>query len=134
MTPEPAATCGSDCCGMPKKRRKNGSRRSGFSCSGLFCSTAMFTTAGVTFSRIGASVGRPSRIGRPVDWAWAAQESPTSRQNASELFVRLILVVPESAYFGGHADILAAARDELLAVPERLASHPGLRSHGESSA
>src|SRR5438270_79497 len=46
---------------MPKKRRKNGSRSIGFWSSGLFCSTAMLTTAGVTFSRIGASVGRPAR-------------------------------------------------------------------------
>src|SRR6185436_15026147 len=63
MTPEPAEICGLACSGNPKKRRKNGSLSIGLSCSGERDSTAMFTTAGVTCSSSGASVGTlPSTV------------------------------------------------------------------------
>ena len=65
ITPEPAAICGCASPAEPKNLRKIGSRIIGFCSSGLFCSTAMFTTAGVTFSRTGASVGKPSRVEEP---------------------------------------------------------------------
>src|SRR4051812_3552904 len=63
MTPEPADICGLAVSGKPKKRRKKGSRSIGLSCSGERDSTAMFTTAGVTCSSSGASVGTlPSTV------------------------------------------------------------------------
>ena len=52
---------------------------SGFCSSGLLCSTAMFTTAGVTFSRIGANVGNPSRSGAPEGICAAAPDAMNAR-------------------------------------------------------
>src|SRR6476659_4655042 len=63
MTPEPAEICGLACSGNPKQRRKKGSCSIGLSCSGERDNTAMFTTAGVTCSSSGASVGTlPSTV------------------------------------------------------------------------
>ena len=53
----------------------------GFCSSGLLCSTAMLTTAGVTFSRIGAKVGNPSRCGVPG--GICAPAAPATKASAS---------------------------------------------------
>src|ERR1051325_9852370 len=124
ITPEPAEICGCACPGRPKKRRKNGSRSSGFWSSGLRCRTAMLTTAGVTFSSTGASVGTPSRSGRPGIWAkhGAARSQPASSRS---LFIRFAPRLLQVAHLGVHRHVATPPGDELLAVVEIIAAHGG---------
>src|SRR5258706_10136483 len=91
ITPEPAEICGWIWSGRLKKRRKNGSRISGFFSSGLRCRTAMLTTAGVTFARVGASVGMPSRVAMPATCASAGQaaNSRVAAISAALHFIRM---------------------------------------------